>query len=529
MLPDFRVRQRDYLLDIARALAEELNLDKLLEKILNVSIEMLAGQAGFIALKSETRGWHVRVWHGLPTPLVKYIEPYLTQITEVGDEPGHLELTQINQIINELARSGSFGLLNGVGIPLVARGQAIGVIYIFRSYSGSFSTNDRTILGSFANQAAVAVQNAQLYNQVNQERQRMSALLDTIADGIMILSSTLHIERYNPAFQRMLQIPVGEIQNMEHNQLVQWMQPPIGITLEEAVAGGWPLTTHAHLYVEGDLKIGNSKLKLPVGITYAPLVSPDNILLNIIATIRDITRFRQAEELKSTFISIISHELKTPVTLIKGYVSTLRREDARWDTSIVQESLSIIEEEADRLGSLIEDMLDASRLQAGGLSIKRSDVFLPEIINRMAKRLQTQSSLHKIVIDMPKEFPVILADESRLEHVISNLISNAIKYSPKGEIRISGQIRPDVVIVCVSDQGPGIAVEDIPHVFDRFYRAPDMARNTRGAGLGLFLTRSIVEAHGGQIWVNPESGKGARICFSLPRTTNQLPQKLSVV
>jgi signal transduction histidine kinase len=357
----------------------------------------------------------------------------------------------------------------------------------------------------------------------------MSALLDTIADGIMILSSTLHIERYNPAFQRMLQIPVGEIQNMEHNQLVQWMQPPIGITLEEAVAGGWPLTAHAHLYVEGDLKIGNSKLKLPVGITYAPLVSPDNILLNIIATIRDITRFRQAEELKSTFISIISHELKTPVTLIKGYVSTLRREDARWDTSIVQESLSIIEEEADRLGSLIEDMLDASRLQAGGLSIKRSDVFLPEIINRMAKRLQTQSSLHKIVIDMPKEFPVILADESRLEHVISNLISNAIKYSPKGEIRISGQIRPDVVIVCVSDQGPGIAVEDIPHVFDRFYRAPDMARNTRGAGLGLFLTRSIVEAHGGQIWVNPESGKGARICFSLPRTTNQLPQKLSVV
>src|SRR5690606_31701844 len=150
MLPDFRVRQRDYLLEIARALAEELNLDKLLDKILNVSIEMLAGQAGFIALKSETRGWHVRVWHGLPNPLVKYIEPYLAQITESGDEPGQLELTQINQIINELARSGSFGLLNGVGIPLVARGQSVGVIYIFRSYSGSFSTNDRTILGSFA-------------------------------------------------------------------------------------------------------------------------------------------------------------------------------------------------------------------------------------------------------------------------------------------------------------------------------------------------------------------------------------------
>jgi signal transduction histidine kinase len=529
MLPDFRVRQRDYLLDIARALAEELNLDKLLDKILNVSIEMLAGQAGFIALKSEARGWHVRVWHGLPVPLVKYIEPYLAHITEIGGEPGQLELSQINQIINELARSGSFGLLNGVGIPLVARGQAVGVIYIFRSYSGSFSSNDRTILGSFANQAAIAVQNAQLYNQVNQERQRMSALLDTVADGIMILSPSLRIERYNPAFQRLLQTPETEIQDQEHSQLIKWMQPPVGITLEDAVAGGWPLTAHAHLYVEGDLQVGNSQIKLPVGITYAPLVSTENVLLNIIATIRDITRFRQAEELKSTFISIISHELKTPVALIKGYVSTLRREDARWDRSIVQESLSIIEEEADRLGSLIENMLDASRLQAGGMSLKRSDVFIPELIKRMTKRFQNQSSLHELFVDFPEDYPVILADESRLEHVVSNLISNAIKYSPKGEIRISGQVRPDVVIVCISDQGPGIAVEDIPHVFDRFYRAPDMARNTRGAGLGLFLTRSIIEAHGGQIWVNPESGKGARICFSLPRSTDQIPQKLSVV
>jgi len=149
------------------------------------------------------------------------------------------------------------------------------------------------------------------------------------------------------------------------------------------------------------------------------------------------------------------------------------------------------------------------------MSLKRSDVFIPELIKRMTKRFQNQSSLHELFVDFPEDYPVILADESRLEHVVSNLISNAIKYSPKGEIRISGQVRPDVVIVCISDQGPGIAVEDIPHVFDRFYRAPDMARNTRGAGLGLFLTRSIIEAHGGQIWVNPESGKGARICFSL--------------
>ncbi len=138
----------------------------------------------------------------------------------------------------------------------------------------------------------------------------------------------------------------------------------------------------------------------------------------------------------------------------------------------------------------------------------------------MAKRLQTQSSLHEIVVDMPEDFPVILADEARLEHVISNLISNAIKYSPKGEIRISGQIRPDVVIVCVSDQGPGIAVEDIPHVFDRFYRAPDMARNTRGAGLGLFLTRIHCRSTRWPDLGQPRIGQRCAYLF-LPSTNNR--------
>ncbi|MHB8133286.1 MAG: ATP-binding protein [Anaerolineaceae bacterium] len=517
MLPDYRVRQRDYLLDIARALAEELNLDKLLERILHVAIEMLAGQAGFIALRSEQNGWKVQVWSGLPKPLVQYIEPYFNQIPDLEEHPIHVELTQINRLIQELANSGSFGLLNGVGLPLVAREQTIGVIYIFRSYSASFSLNDRTVLSSFANQAAIAVQNAQFYNQIIQEKQRMSALLDSAADGIMILTPALKVERVNPAFVRLFQNSENDIINQDHQKVIRWSNPPAGITLEDAVAGGWPLTAHAHLYVEGDLLTNPQKPKIPVGITYAPLISPEGTLLNIVATLRDITRFRQADELKSTFISIISHELKTPVALIKGYVSTLRREDARWDRSIVDESLTVIEDEADRLGLLIENMLDASRLQAGGLALKQTDLSLPDLANRLAKRFATQTSMHQIIVNFPEDFPIVLADEVRIEQVVSNLISNAIKYSNQGEIRISGQVRQDIVIVCVSDQGAGIAPEDIPHVFDRFYRAPDMARNTKGAGLGLFLTRSIIEAHKGHIWVDTESGKGARICFSLPR------------
>ena len=137
---------------------------------------------------------------------------------------------------------------------------------------------------------------------------------------------------------------------------------------------------------------------------------------------------------------------------------------------------------------------------------------------RIAERFRTQTSRHTIVVDFPPNFPVVLADEERLAQVLSNLISNSIKYSPDGgEIRISGQVRPEQVIVCVSDQGPGIAPGDIPHVFDRFYRASDASRKTKGAGLGLYLARAVIEAHAGRIWVDPKPGDGARICFSLPR------------
>ena len=410
------------------------------------------------------------------------------------------------------------GLVSSVGLPLIARQKVVGVIFIFRGYEQFFSANDRKLLRAFADQAAIAVQNAQLYSQISKEKQRLDALLDSAADGMLILDQVHKVERCNPAMARMLDMKPEEIIGKSHEDVIHWQNPPQGITLETAEAGGWPLTPHAQLYVEGDMKRTPPNQPLPVGITYAPLVSEEGKLLNTIATVRDITRFRQAEELKTTFVSIISHELKTPVALIKGYASTLRREDARWDRKIVEDSLQVIEEEADRLTLMIENLLDATRLASGGMALKRSDVSLADLARRIAERNQVQTSRHTIKTDFPDDFPVVLADEARMEQVITNLVSNAIKYAPQGAIVISGQARPEQVVICVTDEGPGIASEDIPHIFDRFYRAPDLARKTKGAGLGLYLARSIVEAHGGRIWVDPESGKGARICFSIPNS-----------
>ena len=151
------------------------------------------------------------------------------------------------------------------------------------------------------------------------------------------------------------------------------------------------------------------------------------------------------------------------------------------------------------------------------MQLKHTDLSFYKLANRLAERFQVQTDQHTIVVDIPEDFQVIMADELRIEQVMSNLISNAIKYAPGGEIRITGKTLPECLMICVSDEGPGIAVGDLPHIFDRFYRAPENSRKTKGAGLGLYLARAIVEAHGGEMWADPKTEKGARICFSLPK------------
>ena len=508
MLPDFRVRQRDYLLEISRALTQELDLEKLMSRILRIAIEMLAGQAGLIALKED--GWRVAAAHGIAAAFLSYLTPLLAE-----ENVREFNISELNRMLKELTYTASMGLLNGTALPLAAHGQVIGVIFIFRNYQDLFTPNDRILLQSFADQAAIAVYNARLYGQVSYEKQRLDALLDSAADGILILNADLTIERVNDAFERIYGKTHDELVSRSHDETIQWEQHPQGSTLNEAIANGWPLTPNATLYVEGDLKRPLAP-PLPIGVTYAPLLAPDGKLRNVIVSVRDITHFRTADEIKSTFISIVSHELRTPVTLIKGYASTLRRDDARWDKSTISDSLAVIEEEADRLSKMIDDLLDASRLQAGGLSLNRADVSLPLLAKRVAERFATQSNKHHIFAEFPEKFPVIVADETRLEQVISNLVSNALKYASKGEIRITGSVRPEQVIVCVSDEGPGIEAKDLPHIFDRFYRSTNAVKQTKGAGLGLYLARAIVEAHGGRIWADPKPDSGARICFSLP-------------
>jgi PAS domain S-box-containing protein len=333
----------------------------------------------------------------------------------------------------------------------------------------------------------------------------------------MILDAAHHITVFNRALSIMSGWSAQAALSRQHDDVIRWARLETGMDLTSAVAGGWPLPPARLLYVEGDLRRRNGGT-VSVGITYAPLFTHDGALVNIIASVRDITRFREADELKTTFISVISHELKTPVALIKGYADTLLRKDAHWNQETVQESLGVILEETDRLNHLIDNLLDASRLQAGAMQLEMDQVALDVLAERVATRFRTQSDIHQIVTDFPADFPVVEGDAGRLEQVLNNLLSNAIKYSPDGgRIEIGGRVSPGEVIVTVTDQGVGIPLEEQARIFERFFRGSrERHQRTPGAGLGLYLVKAIVEAHGGRIWVESHPGEGATFSFALP-------------
>ena len=517
MLTDYRVRQREYLLEISRALTAQLDLNSVLRRILNAAAELLSSNVGLIVLRQDDGLFAPRASYGIPAPLLSIFAPLWADAPE-RDANGTWIVPQLDRKVAAIARTGEFGLRYAVALPMIVGDQLVGEIYIFRAYSGMYSVNDRQMLQSFADQAAIAVHNAQLYQQVSREKQRLDAIIDATADGVLILDTALRITVFNRALSRLLNVDADQVIGLAHDDTIVIEPKRAGLTLAEAIAGGWPLSDSAAIYVEGDLRKSDGS-HVPVGITYAALFDRDEHIVNVIANVRDMTRLREADDLKNTFISVISHELKTPVALIKGYAGTLRREDARWDQKTVRDSAAIIEEEADRLTKLIDNLLDASRLQAGALKLNISDVALDQLAKHLVEKFSVEAAQHPITLSFPADCPTVPADAARLEQVLSNLINNAIKYSPTGTaITLAGQVTPREVIITVTDRGIGIPLEEQSRIFERFYRVDDaLTRRTQGSGLGLYLAKAVIEAHRGRIWVKSAPGQGSTFAFALPR------------
>lgn len=280
----------------------------------------------------------------------------------------------------------------------------------------------------------------------------------------------------------------------------------------------------------GDRLIGAIVASDPPGSSWPPLdldgavvAAVGDLVATAIATraqagIEQARLMNEAAELRFDAVSILSHEMRTPLASIKGYATALLMEDANWDASMWSEFLQAIDEESDHLIRLIEDILESAAIEAGALRIELESVLLPRIVKRVVDRIAIQSGRHRLVLTFPPDFPVVEADGGRIEQVVTNLIDNAVKYSPDGGlIVVRGEVRPGEVVISVVDQGVGIAPEDLNQLFERFFRAsPDRRRRIAGTGLGLPISEAIVRSHGGRIWAESKVGSGTTLAFTIP-------------
>ena len=247
MLPDFRVRQRDHLLDISRALTEQLDLTEVLRTILEASASMLAGEIGLIALFDEHEQLEIRAVYGIDAEDLPAFGDLLEDLQIVG-----FDMNRMNLRTRQLAKRLNVPLRQVVALPLKMSEELMGLILVFRTFSGAASPNDRQILQSFADQAAIAVHNARLYDTVDSERKRLSAILDHSADGIMILNEEHTIIRFNYALSQMTGWRPDAAIGRLHDDVVRWERRQPGADLEETISQGWD--SEQTLYVEGDLE-----------------------------------------------------------------------------------------------------------------------------------------------------------------------------------------------------------------------------------------------------------------------------------
>jgi K+-sensing histidine kinase KdpD len=227
---------------------------------------------------------------------------------------------------------------------------------------------------------------------------------------------------------------------------------------------------------------------------------------------------QEADRLRSELIAALAHDMRTPLTSIQGYASALLLDDVEWDEASKSRQLEIIEAEASALQNMVQDLLESSIVDAGLLTLAKEPTLIPRLVESLTAEMARRTARHRFVISFSKEFPIVDADPRRIEQVIRNLLDNAVKYSPDGGlVVVRGQMATGEVIVSVADNGIGIAPEHLNRLFEKFFRVKSpVGDKVRGTGLGLPVSRTIVESHGGRIWAESELGKGTTISFSLP-------------
>jgi PAS domain S-box-containing protein len=427
-------------------------------------------------------------------------------------------------------------------LPLIARDEVIGAIELGALETERIFSDWEINLGqSLVNQAATALENARLYEEQriaarNLERKvdartvelntalhtllvessKREAILEGVADGVMFADAEGEITVLNAAAERLLAVPRQRALGSSVEGFVARLNLPVEVWQE--VPRRWAeMRSHpdASAWVEEQYEIGERIFNFRL----TPVVR-EGEFLGTVTVVRDITKDVELNRAKNAFVSSVSHELRIPMTAIKGFTDLLLRRSTGPLNEKQANFIHIIQTNAERLTTLVNDLLDISRIETGRVELSLDRVNLNRIAGDVSAALyptahsKGQTLLNEVSVDLPP----VRADAHRVNQVLTNLIGNAIAYTPdEGTIRVLGRLLDGYVQIDVIDNGIGISLEEQTQIWERFYRGENPAvREQVGTGLGLAIVRSLVELHGGKIWVKSELGVGSTFSFTLP-------------
>ncbi len=443
--------------------------------------------------------------------------------------------------------SGATGIGDFLNIPLTVESRIIGMLSLFDEHEGTFDTDLLQLTTMIADYAAVALENVRLrereralWREAEHERQRLELTISSMAEGLLITNAQGAITSLNSSAQNLFaqaevdlaQKTPTSLRQLAANTNLNWLSDLAEI-VDQALAGN--IVLHREL-IAG---IIGETVPLTLSISAAPLHDTSQTVtrpIGVVAVLNDITSNKQIEKLKDEFVSIVSHELRTPLTAIKGYTQHLIRRIERrlretrqkqQGTGALAElpesydlrSLNIVQSETEHLERLVSDLLDLSRVQWGELELQYTSFYLTDVLTERVRLAQVSAEHHAIFLDIQVQDSRIVADQLRVGQVFGNILDNAIKFSPPGrQVTIKLQELDDEYLISVIDQGIGVSPEYFDHIFERFYRVRNIAsRQYSGIGMGLFVAKAIVEAHGGRIGFSSNQGIGSTFYFTLPR------------
>jgi len=344
--------------------------------------------------------------------------------------------------------------------------------------------------------------------ELAESKGRLEAVLANMESGVLLFDSEGRISLINPAAEGFLGVRAEEVMGMPHVEVVK--NYSLSSLIDEVLQSWKPARKEISLIYPQE-RIMETHAAPIFGVRGEPH--------GVVVVLYDISEIKHLERVRAEFVANVSHELKTPVTAVKGFAETLLA-GALYNYRAAEEFVNIINEEAERLSRLIHDLLELSKIESKGFRLRIELLELDAEIKRIVDKLKPLFLKKGLTLttDLPSEPVIVKADRDQIEQVLLNLLDNSLKYTPgEGHVEVSLRKDRDDVIVAVKDTGIGIPKEDRPRIFERFYRV-DKARSRKlgGTGLGLSIVKHIIEAHRGRVWVESEPGEGSQFYFSLP-------------